>query len=105
MLANLATDLLTHSVSIYFTAHVCRSHLISKISIACSDHAIDHEFMFRWWIDQQPADVTKPALVAAAATPPSSATKRLSGWEAGAKKDTKGDGGGGGSCNVTSELK
>jgi len=56
-----------------------------------------------WWIDE-PA---KPALVAATATaatpPPPSATKRLSGWEAGAKKDAKGDGGG--SSNVTAELK
>ena len=64
------------------------------------------EFLFRWWTDE-PADPKKPALVAAtaaAATPPSPpATKRLSGWEAGAKKDAKGDGGG--SCNVTSELK
>ena len=61
------------------------------------------EFLFSWWIDE-PA---KPALVAATATaatpPPPSATKRLSGWEAGAKKDAKGDGGG--SSNVTAELK
>ena len=70
------------------------------ISIACSGQVFDNEILFRYWTNE-PADQTKPALVAAAAAPPPS--KRLSGWEAGAKKDAKADGGG--SCNVTSELK
>ena len=52
---------------------------------------------FRWWRDE-PADQKKPALVEAAP-----AAKRLSGWDAGAKKDANGSEGG--SCNVRSELK
>lgn len=51
----------------------------------------------RWWRDE-PADQKKPALVEAAP-----AAKRLSGWDAGAKKDANGSEGG--SCNVRSELK